>query len=91
MNRLQAAKMLRQSREGLPVLFTGLDATFEVRPLYLPPEIEWDTLREKPIRSLPGRLFCFFRPVGNVKPNGLVRNLTWKQTLGFIRRNFKRS
>lgn len=90
MNRTQAVKALRKEREGLPVLFQGLEAKFECRLLYLPPEVEFDTLTERPKAAYPGRLVALFRDALDPKPNGIVRKLTWKQVVGFIRRNFPR-
>ena len=90
MTRTQAVKYLRQEREGLPVLFQGLEAKFECRLVYLLPETEFDILTERPKASYPARMVALFREADDFKPNGIVRGLTWKQVAGFIRRNFPR-
>lgn len=93
MNRRQAAKELRKNPEGLPVDFQGLEADFEIRPLWLvlePEPFEDEEPALAPLLKAPpaGTFYLFFTRHGAGKPNGLVRGLKWIQVLNFIRRNF---
>ncbi len=89
MNRLQAAKELRNNHEGLSIMFEGLEARFEVHPLWIKSYVEYDNYSERPKKVHPDRFFVLFRQEWAAKPNGLVK-ATWKQILGLLRRNYSR-
>ena len=86
MNRLDAASAIRQLPDGIQVMLEGLSGEwrhgewlpnlFEATVLYLPAEERFSLL---------------FRPSYAPQPTAMVRCVSWRQVLGFIRRNFPRN